>query len=218
MKYTNILFDLDGTITDSEAGILNSIVYALNKMNISAPEKNSLRVFIGPPLKESFQKLFHLSEHEAEQAIKYYREYYEEIGMFENKIYTGIVEVLTSLQKAGCQLYIATSKPEIYAKKILTYFQLEKFFKGIYGASLDGIRSQKAAVIHYGLEQAKITPANGTIMIGDRSHDINGARENVLESIGVLYGFGDYAELKKARATYIVENPKEIEQLLLKNS
>lgn len=216
MKYTNVFFDLDGTITDSEAGILNSIIFALTKMQRPLPEKKSLRTFIGPPLKESFQKIVQLSEAEAEIAITYYREHYEAKGMFENEIYTGMVEVLGALQNSGLKLYIATSKPEIYAKKIVTYFQLDSFFNGIYGASLNGTRSEKSEVIGYAIEQAEIRGLNQTIMVGDRSHDIEGAKKNGLASIGVLYGFGDYDELSKAGATYIIEKPHEIEKLLLK--
>lgn len=215
MKYTNIFFDLDGTITDSEEGILNSIIFSLNKLNLPVPNRENLLVFIGPPLIESFQKMFDLSDIEAQQAVIYYREYYETTGMFENKIYQGIVEVLRTLQQSDCQLYIATSKPEIYAEKILIHFQLASFFQGIYGASLDGTRSQKATVIRYGLDKAKITTSDKTIMIGDRSHDINGAKENGLESIGVLYGFGNYEELKTAGATYIIEKPQDITKLVL---
>lgn len=217
MKYKNILFDLDGTITDSEEGILNGIIFALNKLKLPILERNSLRLFIGPPLKESFQSVFQLSSEEANQAVVYYREYYEEKGMLENKLYVGVTEVLINLKEAGCHLYLATSKPEIYAKKILTHFHLESYFEGVYGASLDGLRSKKSSVIKYALEQAQITTLNNTIMIGDRNHDIIGGKENGIESVGVLYGFGDYDELQKAGAIYIAETPKQMGVFLLKD-
>lgn len=196
MQYKTILFDLDGTITDSSEGIINSVTYALEKMNLRLPTKNELYSFIGPPLNDSFKQLYNLDKKSTEQAVSYYREYYQVKGMYQNHVYEGILELLLTLKKADCCLYIATSKPEIYAKKILEHFHLSDYFNGIYGASLDGSRSKKGDVIRYALKEAKISSLNETIMIGDRSHDILGAKENSLASIGVLYGFGDVAELK----------------------
>ncbi|MBO0439963.1 HAD family hydrolase [Candidatus Enterococcus ikei] len=215
MQYKTILFDLDGTITDSSEGIINSVTYALEKMNLTLPTKNELYSFIGPPLNDSFKQLYNLDEKSTEQAVSYYREYYQVKGMYQNHVYEGILELLLTLKKADCRLYIATSKPEIYAKKILEHFHLSDYFNGIYGASLDGSRSKKGDVIRYALKEAKISSLNETIMIGDRSHDILGAKENGLASIGVLYGFGDVAELKRAGASFIAANPSDIEKIII---
>ncbi|WP_206911761.1 HAD family hydrolase [Enterococcus sp. DIV0849a] len=215
MHYKTILFDLDGTITDSGEGIINSVIYALKKMNLNVPNQNDLFSFIGPPLSDSFKNLYHLDDQFTEQAVGYYREYYQAKGMYENHLYEGILEVLTDLQQAGCTLYIATSKPEIYAKQILAHFKLDRYFVGIYGASLNGERSKKGDVIRYALNSAGITDLNKTLMIGDRSHDMIGAKENRLACIGVLYGFGDQVELETAGADYIAETPEDIEKIIL---
>ena len=210
MNYKLLFFDLDGTIMDSSEGIIHSIIYALKKMNRTIPKKEQLYSFIGPPLKESFQRNCQLSETQANLAVNYYREYYVEKGLYQNQLYKGIPELLSSLKNRGCQLYIATSKPEVFAKKILDYYELTDYFKGIYGASLDGKRSKKADVLAYALKKSRITAKNETVMIGDRQHDIIGGKENDLDTIGVLYGFGSKEELQKARATYLVKTPKEI--------
>ncbi|MFK4567588.1 HAD family hydrolase [Enterococcus sp. UD-01] len=215
MLYKTILFDLDGTITDSGAGIINSVRYALEKMSLEVPDDNELASFIGPPLYESFQKNFQLNETASNQAIAYYREYYQEKGIYENYLYEGIPALLAELKQAQAQLYIATSKPEVFAKQILDYFDAAHYFTGIYGATLDSRRSKKGDVIRYALAQGVIQDLQRTVMIGDRRHDILGAKENNLASIGVLYGFGDRSELTLAKADYIVSAPAEIGQLIL---
>lgn len=215
MKYTTILFDLDGTITDSGEGIINSVSYALEKMNLPVPDKEQLYSFIGPPLNDSFRKLYQLDGSAIDQAVNYYRENYQNKGMYENHVYEGITALLDDLKTAGCQLYIATSKPEVYAKQILAHFDLDTYFDGIYGASLDGNRSKKGDVIRYALSSAKVTSLEKTLMIGDRSHDIIGAKENQLASVGVLYGFGDQDELTTAGADYLAATPKEIVNIIL---
>ncbi|MEI5989624.1 HAD family hydrolase [Enterococcus crotali] len=216
MQYKTILFDLDGTITNSGEGIIQSVCYALNKLKLPIPDQEELYSFIGPPLNDTFKDMYHLDKQATEQAVGYYREYYQDKGMYENHLYEGILELLTDLNQAGCSLYIATSKPEIYAKQIITHFNLDRYFVGIYGASLDGKRSKKSEVIRYALSEAKITQLEETIMIGDRSHDILGAKENHLASLGVLYGFGDLAELETAGADFIAATPKEIEKIIIK--
>lgn len=213
--YKNILFDLDGTLTDSGEGIMNAIVYATKKMNWPTPDDETLRSFIGPPLLESFKKLA-VNSAEAAQAVSYYRDYYKEKGLFENLVYPEIPETLNELKRDGAQLYVATSKPEVFAKQILEHFQLASYFEGIYGASLDGQRSKKGDVIRYALAEAGIQPTkDDSVMIGDRSHDILGARENQLASIGVLYGFGDREELQLAGATAIISQPSDLIPLIL---
>ncbi|MTD38436.1 HAD hydrolase-like protein [Erwinia sp. CPCC 100877] len=215
MLYNTILFDLDGTITNSGTGIINSVRYALEKMSLEVPDDTELASFIGPPLSESFQKNFELSETASNQAIAYYREYYREKGIYENHLYEGIDALLINLKQADAQLYIATSKPEIFAKQILNYFHLDQYFTGIYGATLDSQRSKKGDVIRYALEEGAIHDLQQTVMIGDRQHDILGAKENNLASIGVLYGFGERSELALAQADYIVAAPAEIGQLII---
>jgi phosphoglycolate phosphatase len=215
MMYKNILFDLDGTIVDSSEGIIASILYATAKMNWDRLSDEALRSFIGPPLIESFKKYTNSNE-EAEQAVAYYREYYQAAGMYEVSVYKDIPQTLTKLKEAGAGLYIATSKPEYFAKQIIEHIQLNTFFSGIYGASMDNSRSQKGDVIRYGIKEAKLQiQQEPSVMVGDRQHDIRGAKENKLDSIGVLYGFGDQAELTAAGATHIVVAPQELCMLCL---
>ncbi|EGO8836750.1 HAD family hydrolase [Enterococcus faecalis] len=216
--YQTILFDLDGTITDSGSGIMRSILYATEQLGWPAPSVETLRSFIGPPLYESFLHMAPSAE-AAQQAVGHYRAYYQRKGMFENHVYPGIPEVLTRLKEAGAKLYIATSKPEEFAKKIITHFDLDRYFTGVYGASMDGHRSKKADVIQYALTEAQLDPTKETIiMVGDRNHDILGAQQNGLDSIGVLYGFGEETELQEAGATFLVQSPKDLGAILLQNS
>lgn len=213
MNKQTLFFDLDGTITDSGPGILNSVQYALKRLQLPIPETAQLYSFIGPPLKDSFMKMYKLDEAAAEQAVSYYREYYVEKGMYENLVYEGIPDLLESLNQSGYTLYVATSKPEVFAKQILDHFDLTKQFKGIYGASLDSSRSSKGAVIHYAMESEGVS-ATDSLMIGDREHDVLGAKENQLECIGVLYGYGDRKELETAGAIYLAETPEQIGDFL----
>lgn len=210
MRYQYYLFDLDGTLTDSGRGITNSVKYALAKYNIMNPEMDTLLKFVGPPLADSFQKYYGLSVCESKQAIQYYREYYTAGGMFENEVYEGIPELLKRLKEAGKTLIVATSKPEDYAKQILEHFDLARYFDCIAGASMDETRVNKDEVIAYALSQCELPEKSQIVMIGDREHDVLGAKKNGLASIGVLFGFGDREELEAAGADYIVETPEEI--------
>lgn len=210
MRYQYYLFDLDGTLTDSGRGITNSVKYALAKYGVMNPEMDTLLKFVGPPLADSFQKYYGLSAEESKQAIVYYREYYTAGGMFENEVYEGIPELLKSLKEAGKTLIVATSKPEDYARQILEHFELARYFDCIAGASMDETRVKKDEVIDYALSQCEIPEKGQIVMIGDREHDIFGAKKNGLASIGVLFGFGDREELEAAGADYIVETPEEI--------
>lgn len=208
--YQYILFDLDGTLTNPELGITSSVMYALEKFNIKVEDRKELHPFIGPPLSYSFQTYYGLSEADSELAIKYYRERFSVKGLYENEVYEGVEKLLQQLKESGKTLIIATSKPEEYTLKILEHFDLLKYFDYVAGATMDGSRGEKADVIRYALEISGIQDKSKAIMIGDRKYDILGAKENGLDSIGVLFGFGDYEELTNAGADYIAENVEDI--------
>ncbi|MGU7967107.1 HAD family hydrolase [Streptococcus suis] len=212
--YQTILFDLDGTLTDSGQGILNSVAYALEKMGIEEPDTANLNRFIGPPLYESFSKFYQLSPEDTQAAVDAFRVYFKEKGMFENQLYPGIIPLLEELRTAGKTLVIATSKPEIFAKQILEHFGIAHYFDVIAGASLDSSRISKADVIGYAINQLEVFP-NYAVMIGDREHDIEGARKHQLPAIGVLYGYGNKQEFEKAGATMIVETVQDLKRILL---
>lgn len=211
-----ILFDLDGTLTDPGLGITNSVMYALDKMGIKSPERSELYKFIGPPLWESFEKSFGLSSADTDRAVSFYREYFKDIGIFENILIEGIEPLLKLLKENGKEIILATSKPEPFAKQILTHFDIDKYFDFAAGSSLDRSRNEKAEVIAYALESCKITEKKYAVMVGDRKHDILGASINDISSIGVLFGFGSREELEAAGANFIAETVNELETLLLK--
>ncbi|HEM3512194.1 HAD family hydrolase [Streptococcus suis] len=212
--YQTILFDLDGTLTDSGQGILNSVAYALEKMGIEEPDTANLNRFIGPPLYESFSRFYQLNPEDTQSAVDAFRVYFKEKGMFENQLYPGIIPLLEELRTAGKTLVIATSKPEIFAKQILEHFGIAHYFDVIAGASLDSSRISKADVIGYAINQLEAFP-NNAVMIGDREHDIEGARRHQLPAIGVLYGYGNKQEFEKAGATMIVETVQDLKRVLL---
>ncbi|HEL2730867.1 TPA: HAD family hydrolase [Streptococcus suis] len=212
--YQTILFDLDGTLTDSGQGILNSVAYALEKMGIEEPDAANLNRFIGPPLYESFSRFYQLNPEDTQSAVDAFRVYFKEKGMFENQLYPGIIPLLEELRTAGKTLVIATSKPEIFAKQILEHFGIAHYFDVIAGASLDSSRISKADVIGYAINQLEAFPKHA-VMIGDREHDIEGARMHQLPAIGVLYGYGNKQEFEKAGATMIVETVQDLKRVLL---
>ncbi len=212
--YKYILFDLDGTITDPGVGITNSVVYALNKMGIEISDRRELYRFIGPPLWESFEAFYGLSHDEADKAVSYYREYYKDKGIYECLINDGIEPLLSELRESGKRLYVATSKPEPLAIEVLSHFKLDGCFEYIAGSSMDRSRAEKDKVISYALETCNILDRKGAVMIGDREHDILGAKKNGLASIGVLFGYGSHEELKKAGADYIAAGAGEIAKII----
>lgn len=209
-NYQNILFDLDGTLIDSKEGIVNSVKYALSYFSITVEKYEELYKFIGPPLRESFSRYYGFNENDTELAIAKYREYFSKEGMFQNTLYKGIPELLESLINAKKNLIIATSKAEIYTKQILENLKIDKYFSFICGSTLDGSRSTKGQIIQYILKTNNLLCDN-CVMIGDKSHDILGARESNMDSIGVLYGYGSYEELKEANATYIIKDVNELQ-------
>lgn len=213
--YNYVFFDLDGTLTDPGLGITNSVMYALKKYNIEVDDRAQLYKFIGPPLIESFMNYYGMSKEDGEQAITYFREYFKPHGLYENEVYEGIENLLKTLKDNGKKLFVATSKPEDFAVEILRHFGLDKYFEYIAGATMDEKRVKKAEVIAYALEENGITDLTSVVMIGDREHDVIGAKENGLASIGVLYGYGNYEELETAGANYIVAKPEEIVDIIL---
>ena len=208
-----ILFDLDGTLTDPALGITNAVSYALKHYGIDEDYQNLLR-FIGPPLVDSFMEYYGFDQEKAQEAIVYYREYFSDKGMYENEVYNGMENLLAALKDKGYILAVATSKPEEFAKKILDHFHLSHYFTEICGATMDSSRSKKGDVIAYALNQLKISNPNTAIMVGDRQHDIVGAHQNQLKAIGVLYGYGDEAEMKEYQADYIAKDLKELMDIL----
>lgn len=216
MQYQNLLFDLDGTLTDPGLGITNSVAYALNKFGITVSDRSVLFPFIGPPLIESFMRFYSFSREDAERAVAYYREYFSEIGIFENTPYEGIHSTLEQLRSSGKRLFVATSKPEVYARRITDHFSLTPYFEYIAGASFDETRSEKWDVIRYALDTCELRDKSRTVMIGDRKHDMLGAQKTGLDAIGVLWGYGDREELVSAGATHIVETQDALTALLTK--
>lgn len=216
MKYQVILFDLDGTVTDSGPGIMNSVQYALDRFGISNPDRSVLRRFVGPPLEDSFQRFFGLSSEEAKEGVRYYREYYSAGGIFENSVYDGMVETLQKLKAYGCRIYLATSKPQVFGIQVLEHFGLLSVFDGVVGSFLDGTRINKDEIVKEVLCQAGITQENRScaVMVGDREYDVLGAHRNGIEAIGVLYGYGSREELEKAGADRIIGRPEELLQIV----
>lgn len=209
-NYDIILFDLDGTLVDSGLGITNSVIYALEKFGIKVNDRTSLYKFVGPPLHKSFENFYGFTPEKAMQAVEYYREYYKDKGIFEVKMYAGIKNTLEKLYSADKTLLVTTSKPEVFAKKILEHLGIAKYFKIIAGANLDGTRTIKSEVISYAFKQCKITDLSKVIIIGDREYDVFGAKEIGIDSMGVLYGYGSEEELKNAGATYLAKSAADI--------
>lgn len=205
----NILFDLDGTLTEPFEGITNSVLYALRKCGIEEGDRAKLKAFIGPPLLSSFSEFYGMTQEEARRAVSFYREYYAEKGIFENAVIAGIPELLRALQKEGCSLFVATSKPEPFAVRIIERFSLSPYIARVFGASLDETRTEKGEVIAYALQESGIAKESA-LMVGDRKHDILGAKENGIRSMGVLFGYGSREELIFAGADEIAETPEEV--------
>ena len=210
VMYKYLLFDLDGTLTDPGLGITNSVMYALGKFGISVSDRQALYKFIGPPLRESFGKFYGFSKEQCEQAVKYYREYFSEKGLYENEVYDEIPRVLTMLKESGRTLAVATSKPEPFAVRILKHFDLCGYFDLVAGATMDDTRNEKADVIRYALDSIGVPDRSSAIMIGDRKHDVIGAKANGIDAVGVLYGYGSRGELTDAGAAFIADSPADI--------
>ncbi|WP_024346482.1 HAD family hydrolase [Lacrimispora indolis] len=214
MNKDYFLFDLDGTLTDPKEGITKSVQYALRHFGIETENLDALCCFIGPPLKDSFMEYYGFSEEQAGKAIDVYREYFSGKGLYENKAYEGVAEVLQSFLNAGKKLYVASSKPEVFVRMILKHFELDSYFTFMGGADMGETRVKKADVIRYVLEECGIRDLDKTVMIGDRKHDVLGAKEIGIASVGVLYGYGSEQELKAAGADVLAETIFDLQNLL----
>lgn len=210
-----ILMDLDGTITNPKEGITKSIQYALSTKNIHIEDLESLTKHIGPPLRGGFMEYYGFTAEEAEEATTEYRKYYAEKGLYQNELYEGMERLLTRLKQAGKYLIVATSKPEMFAVKILESFHLDHYFDDICGATFDSSREDKASVIRYALEKNAITDLDRVVMVGDRKYDILGAKAVGIASIGVLYGFGNEKELLDAGADRIAATVDDLYDIII---
>ena len=214
--YQTILFDLDGTLTDSGLGITKAVMYALDRMGYEVPTRESLFSFIGPPLHSSFRKYYGMDEPTSVEAVRQFRVYYNEMGgILENEVYDGVVEMLGALKEAGCRLVLATSKPEAAAIRVMHHFGLDGYVPEIVGGRDDASRNSKGKVIGYALEHFGIDPATA-IMVGDREHDIHGAAENAIPAIGITWGYGDRLELEGAGAKAVFDTPAELVNYILR--
>lgn len=207
-----ICIDLDGTLTDPKRGITRCIQYAFERLGRAAPEEDALTWCIGPPLLDSLRKLLG-SDSDAQAALLHYRERFGSIGLFENELYPGIPEVLTQLADSGCRLFVATSKPTVYAGQIIDHFGLRPYFQAVCGSELDGTRTDKTVLLAWLLAERGLDP-HRTAMIGDRRHDIIGARNNGLKGFGVLYGYGSRAELVEAGASGLCARPEDMADVI----
>lgn len=211
-----ILFDLDGTLTDPGPGITNCVAYALEKFGVHPAGREELYPYIGPPLVPSFQQYHGLTAEQAEQALLYYRERFSDVGLFENEVYPGIPELLGALRDRGVTLIVATSKPEEFTNRILQRFDLAKYFDFVGGNTLEETRPTKASVISYIIENYPDISSETSVMVGDRKYDVEGAHACGIPAVGVLYGYGDRAELERAEVDFTVETVTDLAAFLLK--
>jgi phosphoglycolate phosphatase len=203
---TAIFIDLDGTLTDPKPGITGSIQYALGKLDRLIPPADELTWCIGPPLHGSLKKLLG-SDELADRALVLYRERFADVGLFENQVYPGIEDTLSTLARSGRRMFVATSKAHIYADRIIDHFKLRIYFERVFGAELDGTRSDKTELLRHAVQTVNVDPSQA-IMIGDRSFDMVGARNNGMTAVGLLYGYGSEAELREAGAHHICATPQ----------
>lgn len=206
IKY--ILFDLDGTITDSKPGITRSAAYALSFFGYNE-DPESLGKFVGPPLKDSFRVYYGMDDEQVKVCLDKFHDYFEEKGIYENSVFDGAEEMLARLQNDGYSLMIASSKPERFAKQVISNFGLERYFDLIVGGNMDGTRTEKDEVIKYIITEKGLDPA-GIVMVGDRKFDVEGAHLFGIKAIGVLYGYGGYGELTEAGADMLAQTPEDV--------
>ena len=214
-KYDVIAFDLDGTLANPEHGLIASFVYAFKKMGLEYGEKSELKRFIGPPIYEAWQKEFGLSPEESAKALLIFREFYSVYGWWDNELYEGVQEMLASLKSKGKKIILATSKPEIFALKILELFDIKKHFDFVGGAATDKTRDKKSEVLEYALLAIGNPERDKCILVGDRIYDAEGAITCGIDSMGVLYGHGSEDEIKNAPFTLIAKTVADIDKLLI---
>jgi phosphoglycolate phosphatase len=217
MNLTAVCFDLDGTLTDPMDGITRCIQHALTGMNLPSPTQTELSRYIGPPLRQTFAHLLgeENSAARVEQAVQLYRERFATIGLYENIVYPGVREMLESLSSASLRLYIATSKPRIYAEQILKHFELTDGFLRVYGSGLDGTHDNKSELLAFLLQEERIAPKEA-LMVGDRRQDILAAQWNSVRSVGVTYGYGSVGELQEAGADILCDTPRQVSDCILR--
>ncbi|SEM64065.1 phosphoglycolate phosphatase [Pseudomonas sp. ok272] len=215
MHYQTVLFDLDGTLTDPREGITRSIQFALAKLGIDEPDLGKLEHFIGPPLLQAFMQFYSFDEAKAWEAVNFYRERFKVTGLYENRVFDGVKPLLDTLRDQGRHLYIATSKPWIYAREIARHFDFDPYFKVIYGSELDGTRTDKVELIAHLMAAEGLDPSS-TLMIGDRKHDLIGAQRNGLDAAAVGYGFGSVEELSAEQPAYYFETLDALHQAFLR--
>jgi phosphoglycolate phosphatase len=211
---THVLFDLDGTLTDSAEGILGSLRHALRRLGLPEIEEARLRGFIGPPLAATFRELGDFGDAQIQAAIAYYREYFASVGWRENRVYPGIPELLSDLAASGVTLSVATSKPTVYAQRILEHFDLASFFAHVVGSELDGRRSAKSEVVLEVLERQS-HPLSACVLVGDRAHDVLGARAAGIDCIAVGYGYGALDELRASKPWNLALTVEDVARVLL---
>ena len=217
MRYQYLLFDLDGTITDPKVGITTCVQYALEHFGIHEQDNDKLEPFIGPPLQDSFEQFYHMDAETAKKAVAKYRERFQTVGLYENEIYDGMLNLLKTLKEGGCRLAVASSKPTVFVKKILEHFDVAQYFDVVVGSELDGSRTKKEEVVQEALRQLdpKGQASSGQmVMIGDRCFDVQGAKAHHLDSIGVAYGYAAEGELQQAGATFVVDTVQQLKELL----
>ena len=215
--FKNVLFDLDGTLTDSREGIINGFIYGLKSIGIEENDRKSIEKYIGPPLDESFRNGYNLDEEKVQRAVNKYREYYSVEGLYLNKIYEGMKELIIDLYNNGKNVILATAKPIEFSKRILEQNDIKQYFYFLSGYMIDGTRTTKSEIIKYALDNIEDLNLEESVMVGDRHYDIEGAKANNLQTIGVTYGFGTEQELKDAGATYIAHNMDELRKIIFNN-
>ena len=211
-----VLFDLDGTLTDAAPGIVNGMRIVFDHFGVEQPDDATMRTHLGPPLAVTWREHYEFTDKQITEALAVYREYYHEVGMFENEVFDGIPELLAQLNDDDIILATATSKPDFSATRIIEHFGLAEHFAFIGAANLEGTRDSKALVVGHTLEQLNANAATHRIlMVGDRHHDVHGAREHGIDTIGVLWGYGDATELTDAGAITLVDSPTGVREFLL---
>ncbi len=214
---TNVLlFDLDGTLTESGTGIIRSVQYALEKFGINETNEEVLRRFVGPPLIDSFMRYYGFTKEQAVEGVQIYRERFGKIGIFENELYPGAAEMLTELKDAGFLLSVASSKPEHYVLQILDHFKIADFFDEVVGATMDEKRTSKPEIIEEVIRRMQLSDRReDVLMIGDTEHDIIGAREHGIRCVAVTYGYGDLEKMKREEPLALIDSVKALQEYLL---